>query len=301
MTEEQTKSRRVGGRGRRFVRMIAVTLAIFYLGLATLLFFVQEYMIFPGARFQGTEEARINVAAGAEILTLPLEKGGSIEAYWSGARNADRPVVIVFYGNGECARFNLGLAKELGKMGYNVLIPDYPGFGMSPGKPSATGIYASADACYAYLTGTEHVPPGRIGVIGRSIGGGPAIYLAAKEPIGALVTLSAFRSLTEIAGNTVHHLFPVSLFIRHRMDNLGRMKDVHCPVFIAHGTKDGLIPFDTAAALAKATTAPVTMYPVQGAGHNDLYEVGGEEMMEAVEGFLARAMPDPGQIKKSPR
>lgn len=279
------------------------TIAILYLTIAILLYCFQGSLIFPGSHLQGTQQTQVIPGKGERLVHLTTPSGPLVALYSPAESTAsenlpdaaDHPTVIYFYGNGESISVSLAESQAFRRIGFNVLIPDYPGYGMSGGKPSGSGIYAAADACYEYLTTSQHVAPQRIAVVGRSLGGAAAIYLAAKHPLGALITLSAFRTLAEIAGNTVHHLFPTGFLVLHRLDNIGRMPQVHCPTLIIHGTDDELVPFDSAAALAHATSAPVTVYPVGSATHNDIYDVGGQSLVNTMEQFLARAMQKPRQ------
>ena len=62
-----------------------------------------------------------------------------------------RTTIIYFYGNGACMAYSMDVFEELRARGFNVIIPDYEGYGMSEGKPSESGCYAAADAVYDYL------------------------------------------------------------------------------------------------------------------------------------------------------
>jgi len=61
---------------------------------------------------------------------------------------------------------------------------------------------------------------------------------------------------------------------------------VRVPIFLGHGTRDGIIPFDMAQKLAQSAGGPVTKYDVVGGDHNDVFDVGGEELLSAIEGFV---------------
>ncbi len=54
--------------------------------------------------------------------------------------------------------------------GVSVLTFDYPGYGLSSGRPSEQGAYAAADAALEYLVDARGLEPGRIVVHGRSLG-----------------------------------------------------------------------------------------------------------------------------------
>lgn len=76
---------------------------------------------------------------------------------------------------------------------------------------------------------------------GRSIGGSAAVYLAQrlskeKNPPFGLILQCSFLSICRLHWNYRFKIF-FDMF-----DNLSRIGDVRCPVFILHGEKDPLVP-----------------------------------------------------------
>ena len=57
-----------------------------------------------------------------------------------------RPTIIYFYGNGACMAYSTDVFDHVRRLGANVIVPDFEGYGMSGGKPSEAGCYAAADA-----------------------------------------------------------------------------------------------------------------------------------------------------------
>ena len=160
---------------------------------------------------------------------------------------------------------------------------------MSSGQASESGCYEAADAAYHYLTETLHVHPAQIVVSGWSLGAAVATDLAARKRVAGLIILSAFTSLPEQA----HAMLPwvpqsvVRLFIKERFDNLSKIRQVTCPIFIGHGTQDELVPFAMAERLAQAARqrGAVTFLPIGGCSHNDFFEVGGYALWTAIWDF----------------
>ena len=68
---------------------------------------------------------------------------------------------------------------------------DYPGYGRSAGRPTEPGCYAAADAAYDWLVNEKKFPPGRILLVGESLGGGVAVDLARRREHRALVLFNA--------------------------------------------------------------------------------------------------------------
>jgi fermentation-respiration switch protein FrsA (DUF1100 family) len=60
----------------------------------------------------------------------------------------------------------------------NVLAYDYEGYGHSTGQPSEEGAQSDVIAAYEYLRTRLGIKASNIYLFGRSLGGGPTIYLA---------------------------------------------------------------------------------------------------------------------------
>ena len=84
--------------------------------------------------------------------------------------------------------------EGLRRLGVNVLIPEYPGYGMSDGRASERGCYAAADVAYDYLARRPDIDRAQIIVAGHSLGGAVAVDLASRRHVAALITLSTFTS-----------------------------------------------------------------------------------------------------------
>ena len=80
--------------------------------------------------------------------------------------------------------------------------------------------------------------------------------------------------------------FPTTLLGKYRFDNERAMAAVRCPVFLAHGTVDDLVPFAMNARLVAAAQCPVTVVPISGANHTDIFEVGGAGLRQKLGAFI---------------
>ena len=129
----------------------------------------------------------------------------------------------------------------------NVMAIEYPGYGLYNGNIDDDRILQDAEYVYDYLTIKLKVNPLDIIVFGRSIGSGPASWLASKRRIGVLVLMSAFTSIRavvkDIAGVVAQYL------VRERFCNIDCMPKVTSPVFLVHGLQDRLISYRHSQAL----------------------------------------------------
>jgi len=270
---------------KRRLRKIAVGLLCLYLTLCVIMFSIQNWMIFPGHATQGQAQAIIHPSPAFELLHLKTADGDSIVAIFGVATDsrdqpltdsASQPTILFFYGNAMCLADSFGQFQEFRRLGANLMIVEYPGYGMSDGKPSERSLYAAADAAYEHLMHRSDIDVRKIVVAGWSLGGAIAINLAAHHPVAGLATFSAFTNMPDMAHNLMPWL-PTSLLVRARFDNEEKIKTIACPIFIAHGTHDTIVPFAMSRRLVAAAKGPVTSVEVD-SDHNDIFDSGGEAL-----------------------
>ncbi|MGA3065726.1 MAG: alpha/beta hydrolase [Tepidisphaeraceae bacterium] len=276
------------------IRRILRGALLVYLGVTLTLFFLQTGLIFPGAATQGQRDATLFPSPRYELLTLPAHDGQKIAALFGTALEPDgqllanaaaRPTLIFFYGNAMCVAYSTDTFDHFRRLGFNVIIPDYEGYGMSTGKPSEAGCYAAADAAYDYLLTRKDIDSKKIVATGWSLGAGVAVDLAARRPVCGLAIFSPFTSMNAMAHKLVPWI-PTSLILRHHFENLDKIRRISCPVLIANGTRDSIVPPTMADRLAAAAKSRVTRYRVDLADHNDLFEVGGDKLLAQLKSFV---------------
>jgi fermentation-respiration switch protein FrsA (DUF1100 family) len=149
-----------------------------------------------------------------------------------------------------------------------VLIFDYPGFGRSEGSPSEAGCYASADAAYDWVVNEKKVSPESIVLFGGSLGGGVMVDLASRRSHRALVLLSTFTSIPEVA-QRLYFWAPVRYIARNRFPSLSKIRLCQGPIFIAHGTADRLIPMSQGERLFAEANEPKAFFAMDGVRHDE--------------------------------
>ncbi len=265
------------------------------------LYFAQTRLIFPGRRTQGQPQARVRPGAGSELIKLRTGCGQDVAALFGPAAAPDgttlpdaatRATVLFFYGNGHYLGnvHVLHLFDALRRIGVNVMIPEYVGYGLSSGEACEAGCYATANACWQHLLARGDVEPGKIVLAGASLGGAVAIDLASREPrVAGLITLITFSSMPDMA-RVVQPTVPIWRFIRHKFESEAKLPRVTCPTLIIHSTGDALVPYAMADRLAAACGGPVSRLKIEGAGHSsvEMLEGGGGAIYDAMTTFLSR-------------
>lgn len=144
---------------------------------------------------------------------------------------------------------------------------EYPGYGLYPGAPNAKRVLKDAEIVYDYLHEQIGILPKDILIFGRSIGSGPATYLAARREAAALCLMSPYTSIKaavkEIAGRAA------AFVIKERFKNKEEIQKVKCPVLLIHGKKDVLIPMSHTAELEKRCKGLHETYLSDEMTHND--------------------------------
>ena len=256
--------------GEFSVRRVLSSIIFIYAFLCLYAVFFSDRLIFqpPTAGYQDT----------SEIIKLGSANGMKISAVHFSNPQAQY-TILYSHGNAEDLGYIWSVLRDIRDIGFAVFAYDYQGYGTSQGKPSEYNVYRDIEAAYNYLTQQLRVPPKQIILYGRSVGGGPAIDLAARQSVGGLVVessfVSVFRVLTRIP------LFPFDKFVN--VDKIGKVRS---PVLVIHGKADRVVPFWHGEQLFAAANEPKLNFWVDGAGHNDLVDVAGDRYATTLRRFV---------------
>lgn len=84
------------------------------------------------------------------------------------------------------------------RLGCNVLVYDYSGFGQSSGTPTEKAVYADAETVLQLLLSKYHIAPEKIVIYGQSLGTAPTLHLARTHPVKAAILHSPFLSICKL-------------------------------------------------------------------------------------------------------
>ena len=175
------------------------------------------------------------------------------------------------------------------RLGVNVFIFDYRGYGLSEGSASEQGTYLDGEAALEHLRSQKGLDLGQeIVLFGRSLGCAVAVEMATRHNVRGVILESPFTSVHAMAERAYPHL-PVRMLmplVQTRYDSLSKIKDVRSPVMVVHGDRDDIVPIDLGRDLFDAANGPKRFYTIEGAGHNDTYLVGGDAYFQALKEFL---------------
>ncbi len=195
---------------------------------------------------------------------VPLAVSGAILRLWV-VRRRGSSAAIYFGGNAESVA---GRAEAFARAAPDRtwVFVNYRGYGGSTGKPSEQALVADALAVWDWAS-AEHSD---IAVVGRSLGSGVAVQLAAARPVSRLVLITPFDSLVSVGQDALPWL-PVSWLARDRYESVKYVPSVSCPTLALIAGDDEVIAPRHARQLVDAfRPGRVSAIEVPGAGHNDI-------------------------------
>ncbi len=242
-------------------------LTIVYLAIVVGMMFLETWLVYPipplsrgnwkPTNFQ-YENAEFTSADGTKLHGWYFPIAGSKRA------------ILYSHGNGEDVAANGEFISFLSEsLHASVLIYDYRGYGHSAGSPNEAGCIADGDAAQKWLADRAGIAPRDVILIGRSLGTGVSVALAAQNGCRALILENAFPSMVSIAAQHYPWL-PVRWIMRNRYDNLDRIKHYNGPLWQSHGCDDTIIPIAAARTLFDASPSKnKKWFEYPNCGHND--------------------------------
>jgi len=163
-----------------------------------------------------------------------------------------RKLMVYFHGHAQTISKVQNEVNFIGEsLKMHTLIVEYPGYGVYRVPKNRRKMETNALHVYDFLTENLGFNPEDIVVFGRSIGSGPACYLASQRKLGMLILQSAYSDINQvIKENTfgISGFFGFCLGI-DEFKNSENIAKVQAPVFLIHGKKDNLISFKHSVAL----------------------------------------------------
>ncbi len=248
---------------KKFGITMLLALLLPYVMYAGAMYRKQAAILFPAASTPA-HAFETALPAGADLIEVPVAFGKARAVYWP-PRDRTKPARTIWYahGNYETVQNSFELVQPLVEQGFAVMQFEYPGYGGADGTPDFDAIGEAAFATWDWLARQPEVDPQRMIAMGYSIGGGPAADMTRRRDVAALVLLSTYTSITDIAWQ---YALPPFL-VRFPYDNVARLRAFKGPVFIEHGRRDEVIAFASGQRLAAA--APRAEFFAQDCGHVD--------------------------------
>ena len=238
----------------RFLRRLLVVAFVVYLLMLASLALFENRLIYQGAGYsandwkpeqQGFTEVEFEAADGTKLVGWYLPFQGEGDGPDDAADSMRTRTILHCHGNAEnIAQVGPFTSKQFSRvLQANVFSFDYRGYGKSEGSPNEAGLQQDADAALAWVCKQDNVKPTEVIIVGHSLGGGVACYLAEKHGCKALILQRTFSSLPDAAWRK-YWMFPVHWVMQNQMNSAEAIKRCDVPLFQSHGDADTLVPID---------------------------------------------------------
>lgn len=239
---------------KRVLLSICIAITATYCLVCLLLFLSQRSLIyFPTAETQAEPAATSTLSVADASLRLsvrPLESSGALIYFGGNAEDVSRSLVAFADAFQDRAIYML----------------HYRGYGGSSGKPSEDALHSDARALFDMVR-AEHPD---VVVVGRSLGSGVAVRLAATRPVSRVVLVTPYDSLVNLAKRQFPYM-PVGLILQDRFESWRHAPLVTAPTLIVAAANDEIIPRESTMSLLHAFAPGVARIVVlTGVGHNSI-------------------------------
>ena len=254
-------------RSARSAGPIARPVLVFYLLVVLVLMILETFLVYPVPPVERGDWHPVGLAH--EDVRFESADGTKLHG-WFVRHPHPKRAILYCHGNGEQVGDNADLVAHLRDvLQASVFIFDYRGYGHSEGRPDEPGCVADGRAALDWLANKMGIPPQQIVLMGRSLGSGVAVALAAETGSAALVLENTFPTMPDVAA--VHFPWlPVRWLMDNRYDSVARIQHYHGPLFQIHGTSDQIIPIALGRQLFDAAPSHDKQFiAIAGRGHND--------------------------------
>lgn len=258
-----------------FLLNIAIALAMAYATFLSILYLIQNSIIFPAPSPIFLLYERF------KNISITLDNGGNQIQGWEviGSNKLSDVVIIYFGGNGEDVAATI---PALEKLPASVIYAfNYSGYGLSTGSPSETELYQDAFHIFNYVR--ENNPNSKIAIMGYSLGSAVAGQLAAKTDVSYLILFAPLFSVERIAMESFSHLIPLWI-VTNKFRLSEKIRDVKAKTLVICAGKDDIIPFSHSEETYSNLTSTKEIHSIDDAGHNELFAV--RKTYDLIEAFL---------------
>ena len=238
---------------RTIAAVLALAAVVYLAACAALYFFQRSLIYFPQPSASSSAVSRMQLSVdGAQLQVTMRPHAGS-------------KALIYFGGNAEDVSASLP-ELSLAFPDRAIFLMHYRGFGGSTGSPTEAALHQDALALFDKVR--EAHP--EVVVVGRSLGSGVAVRLAAQRPLQRLVLVTPYDSVQDIAA-AQFRIFPVRWMLADKFESGRYAPLVTAPTILVAAEHDEVIPRSSTDLLHARFAPGVAKFVVlPGTGHNTI-------------------------------
>ena len=211
--------------------------------------------------------------------------------FWNiGNKDGKNPLVIFFGGNAQNSSNTLYNYYQSGTMknvfgNYNLMLIDYPGYGMSKGKPSDDSMFIASKYIFEYATKMSEVNIDNIVIMGYSIGTGVASYCASENDASGLILVAPYDKALSLYNDAIDSFHgSVASLAKYSFDSSTYAENVTEPTLIFTSKKDEVINYKQSLDLSGHFSKLDDVVILENVNHNGYFSQ--TEVLNTITDFL---------------
>ena len=239
---------------------------LFYCIVGIALYYLQDYFLFHPTVLPRNYQYHFNVPFSE--VEIPFNKTDTLNMVkFTPVDSVRKGVVIYFHGNRENINRFAKFSTNFTKLGYEVWMADYPGYGKSVGNRTEKILYQQS--IQLYKMASSKYAKDSIVIYGKSFGTGIAAYLAAEYDCKELILETPYYSIPDLLG-AYTLIYPIQRMSKYKIPTYQYLEDIKVPITIFHGTDDWVIPYSCAEKLKEVLKTTDQFVTIEKGSHNDL-------------------------------
>ena len=245
------------------LKALVISLVLVYTAIITAVFTQQNKLIYRPSPIALDQQARV---AGI------IKKWPSVQAFrgWSSGKERHdlKATVIVFHGNSGAALQRVYYSEALERLGFRVLLAEYPGYGGRDGTPSETVLVNDA---LETIDQANQLYGGPIYLWGESLGAAVVAGAANQTsvPLAGLIMFLPWHSLPALAQHLYWYL-PARWMVRDQYNSAQNLQPLNIPIAVVMAGQDQLVPNAHSERLFQSLTTRKKLWRFESAGHNNV-------------------------------
>lgn len=246
---------------------------------------LQDLFIFRPTKLKQDYEYQFNLNFTEHFIKSSHH--GKINLLWFHHEDKKRPLIFYCHGNSSHLQSWGEVAERYDKLGYDVIIYDYRGFGKSVGRRNQETFIDDVRAVFNFAM--QYYSLEQTVVYGRSMGTGVASLIASEQSPTLLILETPYYSIPELF-KSYYPFLPKWLFVfKYVFPTNEWIQKVDCPIYIFQGTRDTVVPYRCAVKLKPLLAPPENFITISGGKHSNLKEF--PEFTDNVRSILRKHCP----------
>lgn len=267
---------------RKIIKYSLILVVLIYGGVCAYLYFFQVNLLFHPGKLKANEV--VDYGLTSHELSIKVGDNVQLSGMLSKAnKNDGNKLVFFLHGNAGTIKGQEESAEFYTAQGFDFFSFDYRSFGKSGGELSDQEEFFS-DAKKVFKEVSDGYAPDSIVIVGYSVGTCTAAWLATEVKVGKLILQAPYFSIIEAAQREYPWL-PTTPLLKFPFETNKYLAKVKCPVLLAHGDEDFVLPLEGSKRLSKLLNKESKFMILKGQNHdnferNNLYT-------ETVKRFIA--------------